>query len=168
MTARIRIRILLVAVVLVAALALPAAAQAFTQAVSAPVYRSGSRVGTASGSFALTSNGWAVLNVRVLGFRAPSSGRSWRTRTTISSSCVEPGFDPAVDNPDDFASTVVNVSSPWRTTRIAGSIGTLTTTDFVEECPSGQGPGSSFLLTLTVQNSAGTTRVGAAQLFAAG
>ena len=166
MTARIRILVLLA--VLTASLALPAAAQAFTQAVSAPVYRSGSRVGTATGSFALTSNGWAIINVRVLGFRAPSANRSWRTRTTMVTSCVEPGFDPATDNPDDFASTAVSVSSPWRTTRIAGTSGTLTTTDFVEECPAGQGPGSSFRLTLTVQNSAGTQRVGFAQLFAAG
>jgi hypothetical protein len=165
---RLRSFLLVLSVATAAVLATAPAANAFTQAVSAPVYRSGSRVGTATGSFALTSNGWAVLNVRVLGFRAPNANRSWRARTTISSGCTDPGFDPSTDNGADFHAVDVTASSPWRTTRISGSSGNLTTTDFVKECPAGQVPGSSFRLTLTVQDSAGTTRVGFAQLFAAG
>jgi hypothetical protein len=144
------------------------AANAWSQAVSAPVYRSGSRVGTAHATLVLAQNGWAIVNARVVGFHAPSANRSWRTRTSIATSCTDPGFDPSSDNGDDFHIVAVNASSQWRTTRIASTTGNLSTNDFVKECPAGQVPGSSFSLTLTVQNSAGTTRVGFATLFAAG
>jgi hypothetical protein len=164
----LRLRLLALSIAIAAPLAAAPAANAWSQAVSAPVYRSGSRVGTAHATLVLASNGWAIVNARVVGFRAPSSNHSWRTRTSISTSCTDPGFDPSSDNGDDFHIVAVNASSPWRTTRIAGTTGNLTTNDFVKECPSGQVPGPSFLLTLTVQNPTGATRVGFAQLFAAG
>lgn len=162
------IRLVSVSVILACALVAAPEALAAPVPLAAPLVHAGHTVGTARGSLSLTSNGFAVLNVRVIGFRAPSADRSWRTRTTLTTSCVEPGFDPAEDDPADFASTTIRYSSAWKTTRVTGRTGTLWTNDFVKECPAGQVPGSSLQLTLLVQNSAGTTRVGFANLFSAG
>jgi hypothetical protein len=166
----IRIRSLLVSSVLVGLVALVTAtsASAFSTPLSATVRRSGSAVGTAKGTLVIGSNGWAVVGVRVTGFHTPRAHRSWKARTSIASGCTDPGFNPAVSDPADFHSVAVTAFSPWRTTRIAGTLGSLSTTDFVKECPTGQVPGSSLMLRLTIVDAANGATGGAAVLFAAG
>lgn len=164
-----RLRSHLVALSAAAALALflAPAAQAFLNPMSAPVMRGGTRVGSATGSLVLADNGWAVTSVRAVGFRAPQANRSWRARTVLTSGCVEPDFDPSVDDPSSTRSVTVTAVSKWRTTRISGTTGSLSTNDVVEECPAGLTPGGTIVVRLAIQSTSGVS-AGSAMLFAAG
>ena len=164
---RLRARLVVLSLSVVLGLVAAPAAHAFAQTVSAPVTRSGSRVGSANGMFVLAPNGWAVASVKAVSFRVPTANRSWRARTVLTSSCTEPGFDPATDDPASVQSVAVTVVSPWRTTRISGTTGTVTTTDIVKECPTGLVPGNTLALRLAIQSTTGAT-AGGALLFAAG
>jgi hypothetical protein len=164
---RLHARLLASSLAIACALMATPAASAFSDSVSAPVTRSGSRVGSATGAFVLADNGWAVTSVKAFSFRAPQANRSWRARTVLTSGCTEPGFDPSVDDPSTVQNVAVTVVSPWRTTRIAGTTGTLSTTDVVKECPAGLVPGGTMVLRLAIQSTSGAS-AGSALLFAAG
>jgi hypothetical protein len=165
---RVRIQLASLLVLVAAALLAAPAANAYSTRLNATVRRSGHAVGTAHGTLVLASNGWSVVGVRVTGFRAPRSDHGWKVRTILSSSCTDPGYDPSADDGTDFHLVRVLASSPWRTTHLSRSTGSLTTNDFVKECPSGQVPGSSLSLSLFISDATSGTNAGGARLFSAG
>jgi hypothetical protein len=164
---RLRARLVVLILLVVSALVAAPAAQAFLNPMSAPVTRGGTRVGAGAGSLVLADNGWAVTNERARTNRAPRANQSWRALTVLTSGCVDPGFEPGVDDPADDHGVSVTAVSRWRTTRITGTTGTLTTNDVVKECPAGLTPGGTIVVRLAIQSLSGTP-VGSALLFAAG
>lgn len=157
-----------IAIASIASVAAPAAAGASVTPTAAPLKRAGITVGTARARLVLTSTGYVVDRASVTSFRAPSANRSWRARTTLLVGCTEPGFDPAEDDPEGMRFASLSINSPWRTTRITGTTGTLPVSRSARACPSGLVPGGSARLVLVVQDAAGTRTVGRAALFSAG
>lgn len=157
-------------VLLIAAATLVTGAASADAAVVArsTLYRGGHAVGRVAGIVTYAPNGMAVSNARVTGFTAPAADAGWRTRTTISSGCIDPGFDPSQESIDGFHYTQYTVSSRWRTTHLEGTTGSLSTTDLIHACPGTQEPFGSTVISVTVQNAGGTAVVGRTTLWAAG
>jgi len=155
-------------VVAMLALAAPTGATAETFQAEAPVKRAGITVGTGKAKLVYGAHSVAVRSSFVLRFRAPEADASWRARTALSFACARPGFDPSSDDGDDFGLVSFTLRSAWRTTHLDGTTGTLRINASSRRCPAGKEPAGSALLTLAVQDAAGTENVGRATLFAAG
>ena len=153
---------------LLALLVAAPAAAAYTETVTAPVMRGGTNVGVASAVMITTDTGWAIGDAKVKNFKAPTANTSWRTRTSLKSTCADPKVvDSGIDGEVGANPLTVIFSSAWKTSLIKTFVGPLATNDVIKQCPVGQTPQGSVVLQLVVQTTAGKT-VGRAQLFAAG